>query len=122
VKRSAIKRKPRKSRHDSELAAAFVIAVLHKNKGRCIVTGERADEAHHVIPKGWLWARRWDFEDIQKVMWDPRNGVPVAHRAHEKHTGAARAESLIPRSALLPENFAFAKEHGLEWKIEDYPE
>lgn len=118
MKRSAIKRKPRKRRHDPELAAAWFMTVLAKNHGRCIVTGVKATEAHHVIPKGWLWNRRWDFDDIQAVMWDPRNGVPLAHRVHERHTGATKSESKIPRYALPAEAFEFAEEHGITWKLE----
>ena len=119
-----MRRKPREARHDPELAGAWFDEVWRLDRGRCRVCGSPANvltaQVHHVIPKGYLWSHRWDFDDIQKVIWDPRNGMVVHNDTHDAHT---LARQRIPRYCLPARALDFAREHGLTWKLEqDYPE
>lgn len=130
MKRVAIKRKKRKPRHDHAMVDEWYRGALtdnrerHKGRLTCDVTGTsligRPDfQVHHVIPKGWLWSRRWDFDDVQKVIWDRRNAMVILTVRHDTHTSAY---DRIPRYHLPPAAFDFAEENGLLAKLEDeYP-
>lgn len=78
-------------------------------------------QGHHVIAQQRL--RRFASAhgmDPVALVWDPRNGMPVARSRHGQHTLRGHP---IPRSALLESNWEFAREHGLDWMLErDYPE
>jgi hypothetical protein len=98
--------------------ADWRVAVYKASGGRCIISGARADgpsdprfDAHHVLPKGELRARGL----LQRV-WDPRNGVLLAEREHQRHEGAFLR---VPRSKLPAVVWEFAAEldalAGTEW-------
>lgn len=86
----------------------------------CIVTQEplsfSADEAHHCLEKRLLRAR-----GLHHLVWDARNGVGVKKRIHDGHTSALHR---IPREALPPCVWEFAREVG-PWAVarveEDHP-
>jgi hypothetical protein len=86
----------------------------------CAVTGESlyfiADDAHHVLDKSLLRQR-----ELFHLVWDARNGLAVKSIIHAGHTSRMRP---IPRSALLPCNWEFAREIG-PWAVarleEKYP-
>ena len=100
-----------------ERALGFRSGVLAK--GRCVVTGDVADEAHHVIPKGKLKkiASALDDTALDELLYDVRNGVPLTERAHRRHTLAVER---VPFEALPPEVHEFAAELELEWYIERF--
>lgn len=94
------------------------VQVFELSGGRCIVTGARARDAfdrrfhaHHPLEKELL-------PDEHK--WDPRNGVLVTVRAHERHTLAV---DRIPRELLPARVWEFAREMdglrpGTQWATE----
>lgn len=76
-------------------------------------------EAHHVIEKEDLkkLAKSRGL-DIVQLLWDPRNGMAVRRSRHVRHTN--RFDPL-PVSAVPESAWEFAREHGIEWRIEqDY--
>lgn len=83
--------------------------------GRSVLSGEPADECHHVVAKGWL--RRNGFA---AHVWDPRNGVALTSAEHTAHTSRLRP---LPRVALPAQVFDFARELGIEHYLDrHYPE
>lgn len=98
----------------AELKPPFVWweSVMGAAKGRCAVTGERADECHHVVTRQQLRRR-----GLGHLVWDERNGLAVSHDVHRRHTLAVER---IPRRCLRPENLEFADEHGLGYLVERY--
>ena len=123
LKRRPMKRKRRARRHDPNQTGAWHAAVFRANGARCAVCGNEHKpdlEAHHVIDKGWLWNRRWDFDDVHALMWDERNGMVVCtYPCHALHTLAAKR---IPRYCLPAAALDFAAAHGFMTKLEaDYP-
>jgi len=116
---------------DVEAARHFKVAVFARSTGLDVVTGEVADDAHHVIGKQPLKRlaastahdERLDEQSyrtlLTRLLWDPRNGVAVTRSTHDAHHNRSRP---IPRSSLPDCAFAFAREVGLERLIErDYP-
>jgi hypothetical protein len=99
-------------------AASWRRAVFAASGGRCMITGARARDAddprfhvHHPLPKGVLRAR-----DLYAHVWDPRNGVWLSQRAHERHENATERIGWI----LLPASvWAFCREmdalDGTQW-------
>jgi hypothetical protein len=99
-------------------AASWRRAVFAVSGGRCIITGARARDAddprfhaHHPLPKRELRAR-----GLYGHVWDPRNGVWITERAHERHENATERIGWI----LLPTAlWTFAREmdalDGTEW-------
>lgn len=115
-----------------ELPRVFREAAFRRSSGLCVVSGQPADDAHHVIPKqslrklvstrarqdGLGQTERREF--LGRILWDVRNGVAVSRVVHDRHT---KAVERIPRSALPKCAIEFAQELGLLWMIErDYPE
>ena len=77
----------------------------------CVVTGQRAHQAHHAIPVQVLIR-----EGLAEHAGDPRNGVPVTKRVHERHEQAV--ERILV--ACLPASvFEFAREHGIDWYLDN---
>lgn len=73
-------------------------------------------EGHHVIPAQALRRRGYP----PSVIWDVRNRMLLKRSTHHRHTVAVER---VPRSALSPANWEFARELGLDWMLErDYPE
>lgn len=136
LSRARFPRRPkRRTELDREEARAALIfgQTVRAERRCCQVCGYRGFfvEAHHVV-KAQLLRRLLNQKREPcppSVLFDPRNGLLLctdaahAHErqgCHSKHTGARRR---IPRSALRPENWAFAREHGLEWVlVTEYPE
>lgn len=83
--------------------------------GRCAVCGDRAVQAHHVVPKRTILARA-----DPELAYDARNGCPVCLRCHERHETATRR---IPRAKLPLGCIMWAEAFGFDWYIERiYPE
>lgn len=78
----------------------------------CVVTRRRAQHAHHAFEVQWLASNGLGW-----LASDPRIGVPVTRRVHERHTLAVRR---IPRRRLPPSVELVAFELGLEWYLERY--
>lgn len=78
----------------------------------CAVTGEvlsfLADDGHHVLEKSLLRER-----GLHHLVWDERNGLAIKARIHGGHTTRLHP---IPREALLPCNWEFARQIG-PWAI-----
>jgi hypothetical protein len=135
LRRSAFKRRPK--RHTElerrEARAAILFGASVRTQRCCQVCGYNGVfvEAHHVISRQLL--RRLLGQKgapvDPNVLHDPRNGLLLCtdeahgHRrqgCHGLHTSARRR---IPRRALRPENWVFAREHDLAWVLEvEYPE
>lgn len=98
----------RKRRRDKEAALAWWQAVMNSNDFRCVVTGRRAHEAHHVVRQQTL--RRHGRED---ALWDVRNGIPIHDLVHDNHHSAYRR---IPRRCVPQSAWEFARELG-EWAV-----
>lgn len=86
--------------------------------GRCIISGARAYgpddrsfDAHHPLPK-----RELRLRGLFQCVWDPRNGVWLAERVHERHEGGS---ARIPRERLPASVWAFCAEldtlDGSQW-------
>lgn len=109
-----LRSKPRKRHEEGPLSPKeWYWAVVRKSGFRDVVTGEKVEdvadlEAHHVVEKGILRQRR-----LYDHVWDPRNGIALKVRTHERHTTAFQR---VPYEALPPEAFEFARELG-EWAL-----
>jgi hypothetical protein len=114
-----------------EDAVNFTAAALDRSRGLCVVSGEPAVDAHHVIPKRairrYVSARVRDGSvsrdaskgTLRRLLWDQRNGIAVSRRVHDEHENRKRP---IPRRCIPEAAVAFARELELEWMIErDYP-
>lgn len=98
---------------------------------RCLVCGQpgtRTDplEAHHVLEARALkravsavvGLTREERDAMErKLLYDWRNGFAVHRSEHDLHT---RAIKRIPLSLLQPRHWAFARELGLEWRLERF--
>lgn len=99
--------------HDSAQArAAFIKAVTAS--GRCAMCGRPGHcDAHHVLPVKTLKKL-----GLHEHLWDSRNGLALGRGAchcHEAHENRMRP---VPRSKLPEAALEFAREHGLEWRLE----
>lgn len=111
-----LKRRRRAMPGTADERERFKLAVCSRP---CPITDDGPHEgplqAHHVIAQEVLrrLARAGTLDDRQlaAILWDPRNGLSVCRRHHDRHTLAA---SRIPAGALDAEHRAFAAEHGLE--------
>lgn len=117
MKRSYIKRgrRPRRTAEEMVASAAWHLEVMRASDGRCVVTGEKAEECHHVLSQMALKKR-----GLHAHLWDARNGIALTTRIHARHTTriAPIPLDLLPKPAL-----EFARELGLEHLIERaYPE
>lgn len=115
MKRHRRKETAEKRQRRVEFAHEFFMAVTRPG-GRavpCLACSRlSAIQAHHVVDKDYI--RRRVSKD-PAVVYDPRNGMPVCRRCHEKHTLAVKRLSirLIPFPA-----WEFAREHNVEHRIE----
>ncbi len=96
----------------------FKLAVCHEEACCGVVDDGPHDgglAAHHVISQQALrgLARQlgWDAETLAQVLWDPRNGLAVCRRHHDRHTLARRR---LPLYLLGPAHGEFAVELGLD--------
>mgnify|MGYP001602712452 CR=1 FL=1 len=83
---------------------------MRRSNGRCVITGLKAADAHHVIPQ--QMCRRRGIP-----VWDHRNGIALCKRTHDRHH--SRLE-LIPYSVLPSSVLEFAAEHELGWYLERF--
>lgn len=101
---------------EAEARLDFKVAVLALDGG-CLVHDDPADcygdvEAHHVTTQQQL--RRAGRHDL---LWDPRNGMAVCDRAHDRHhLGYQR----IPLACVPTRCVEFAREHGFERVLDRY--
>lgn len=105
-------------------------------RGRCVVCewkGREHDEhhehdPHHVLParyiRRYVRSLRLPADEAAKLLrsllWDPRNGICLDRRCHDKHEKAFRR---VPREVIPEKAWQFARELGLERVLERaYPE
>ncbi len=83
--------------------------VLTNYMGISPLSGDYAEDAHHIIPKQIL-----SRYDVPEAAADPRNGIALTRHEHESvHNG-----SLGLTYYLLPHGvFDFAAEFDLEWYL-----
>lgn len=76
----------------------------------CAVTREplswEVDHVHHPVEKAWLRS-----EGLHLLVWDERNALAIKASIHTGHTSGMNR---IPRSALRPMNWVFAREVGAQ--------
>lgn len=99
--------------HEAELALAFRLIVTQHG---CQVHDDPLDcegpvQAAHIIPKQTLRKMRFTPE----VVWDPRNGIGACYKAHRRSDAALER---FPVEYIPAEAWQFARELGLEWKLE----
>lgn len=98
--------------HARVARAAFIKEVTAG--GRCAMCGRPGHcDSHHVIP-----AKTLKKLGLHEHLWDARNGLPLGRGAchcHESHENRMRP---VPRSKLPEAALEFAREHGLEWRLE----
>jgi hypothetical protein len=131
VRRTALKRKPRRSRSapepDASLARRFWKSSVCR--GGCVMCRAfpvarelrhelaadlRRVEGHHVIAKRHLKAR-----GLHAHLWDTRNGLALCVYHHDRHE---RWMQRVPYELVPYDAFEFAAELGLDWMIpDDYP-
>lgn len=107
-----LRRTPPKALTRDEAAARreFRAKTMQRTGGKCIVTGRRAQEAHHVVPKELL---------PDSLRWDPENGVALTQEVHANHTSGYRR---LPRDVIPKLTLEWAKRHGFWHVIEnEYP-
>lgn len=104
------------SEHEKESALAWKMHVTRRSEGRCVVSGEAAAHAHHVLPQQLLRRRARELAvDPAWLLWDVRNGIAVSEDTHRRHHNG---RAPIPRSVLPQCVFDFAEEFGLSWWLE----
>lgn len=109
VRPATLKRR-RRRRREKFVPTDWTRRVFALQGSFCVVTGQRAEQAHHAVPVSLLIDK-----GLGSHAGDPRNGVPVTRRVHERHETAYER---ILRSCLPTSVFEFAAEHGLEWYLE----
>lgn len=117
LKRTNLKRKPKRSTTRGDLALAWyreVTAVHGEHRGRCVMCGKgKRDariQAHHPVRQqvidrtyrnGALWSHELEAwvpapyesdatREPEELRWDPSNGVPLCTDCHEAHTNKSR--------------------------------
>lgn len=101
----------------------FKTQTLQRNRG-CVVRDDGKHQgplqAHHVTSKeaikSW-YSRSKTLTPLDALLWDPRNGLTVCRRHHDRHT---LARCRIPRRAVHAEAVAFARALGLEHLLDRY--
>lgn len=113
-----LRAKPRTTpQYDAEKKRAFDLAVLRPGgkRAKCAVCGAPADDAHHVLAKQtikqYALSAGLSWDELQDLLWDPRNGLPVCRRDHDRHENAF---ARIPRHCIpgVAWDFADAIEMG----------
>lgn len=104
-------------------ASGWTQSVFDMHGRVCFVTGEPAVQAHHVLEASALrreLAAKLTRSELVAVLSDPRNGMPVSLRAHQRHDCWQRR---IGREDLPASAWPFAAEHGLLWLLDrTYPD
>lgn len=88
---------------------------------KCAVCRRRREiQGHHVVRQQHLRAKAQELGiDPAKLLWDPRSGMALCRRCHERHTNAV---ARVPRDLVPAAAEDFVREYGLEWRLErDYP-
>lgn len=111
-------RRGRKAKHPAVVGPETFGELWREGMGSCVVCPLEGGfcigevQGHHVIPKQTLRRRGFFFE-----MLDHRNRLPVCEHRHEQHTTGYKP---IPRAALPPSVYEFAKELDLEWYLDKH--
>ncbi len=69
-------------------------------------------QAHHILDKQYLKAA-----GKHDHLWDVRNGMGLCGYHHPRHTNWRQR---VPRELLPPAVYDFAREVGLEWRLDQY--
>lgn len=126
-RRKPLRPQAKKATSKVELQAAglwrrFVLARGPWLKCQTEHPGDAAEslEAHHVIPQQTLRSHaRLHGLTAPELLWDPRVGVAVSGRRHDRHHSGHEP---IRRAELPPDVFEFAEQYGLGWYIDrHYP-
>ncbi len=83
-------------------------SVFEMHGDRCMVTGKRARDGHHIVYAQTLKRElkaRVDGRTMRAILADPRNGMPVARGPHDDHHHGVKR---IPREALPGSVWEFA--------------
>lgn len=112
--------KRRLSPHERESAREWKIAVMERSGGRCVVSGERGEHAHHVLPQQLLRRRAKTLGvDPAWLLWDARCGILLSEETHRRHHNG---RAPIPHEYLPAGAFEFAYTYGLGWYLaKHYP-
>ncbi|WCB94475.1 hypothetical protein DSM104299_03212 [Baekduia alba] len=66
-------------------------------------------------PRGWESVLGWDTVTLDEIVWDPRDGVPLARFHHDQ---VEHGRLHIPRAVLPAAVEDFAAELGLTWLLD----
>jgi hypothetical protein len=128
--REGARRKKRVDPVEEVLRAAWAARAIAEAESTCANCGYQGPwvEVHHAIPKEILKRRLRSKGQVCpiEVLWHPDNALvvcdePAPERCHTRHTLTFKR---LPRRALRPENWRFARGLGA-WAVEllerDYP-
>lgn len=117
-------------RLDAQAHAAWKQKVTHGRCVVCVADGRERDahpehDPHHVLPqrviRRYVRSLRLPVEDakrlLRSLLWDPRNGICLDRRCHDKHESGFRP---VPRELIPAKAFQFARELGLDWWLEKH--
>jgi hypothetical protein len=117
-------RKPLKVRHrrviDRQASEAWARSVQAK---RCAVCGAAGVQGHHIVYQQHLRrvARKLGV-DVDRLLWDKRNALPLCERHHTAHHNASYRITADVLRRHAPKVFQFAREVGLlPWLERTYP-
>lgn len=98
--------------HGALTPAEWRAAVFKRSGGRCVITGAKADDAHHVVGQQQL-----KRDGAMALLTEPLIGIALTRTVHFQHENAFRR---IPVSALPDDVLAFVVEAGYTWYLERY--
>jgi hypothetical protein len=117
-----------KSRLDAQAHAAWRSKVVRGRCVMCVWLGKSRDahyeyDPHHVLParyiRRYVRSLRLPADEAARLMrsllYDPRNGICLDRRCHEKHETAFLP---VPREAIPAKAWQFTRELGLEWVLD----
>jgi hypothetical protein len=118
VKRTPLRRhrKPAKTTDELALMLNWVLRVHEASGERSQLSGRPAEVAHHVVYQQKLrrHAKEIDVDPLM-LLWDPRNGMSLTLREHERHHSGVRP---ILLSELPDDVWRFAADYRLESYLE----
>lgn len=120
--RSVALRNPPPRRSELPGARGWTQRVFTLYGRACVVCGDRATEAHHVVPRQVILAtQHLTRVERELLAYDARNGAPVCgfgspNGCHANHEAAARR---IPFDRLPEGAVEWAVEHGFRSRVMD---
>lgn len=122
MKRTALKRKkPLKAKRrarqvDHDARESWARAARAKP---CAVCGRVGDvEGHHILYQQWLlWAASQQGFEVERVLWDQRNMLPLCRLCHGRHHSAFKRVEVGVLQTHAPRVFQMAHELHLEYRL-----